>query len=110
MFVPTSDAALVEEVKTAMSATPPRVGIGALEEMLQYRSIVQDRLQEANVPKVTINSADRPETNMEAAQRCGIRVVLMSGVGHFVMLEDPPTFNRLLDEAVGRLARPGTPK
>ena len=37
---------------------------------------------------------------MEAAQRYGIEVILMSGVGHFMMLEDPQTFNRLLDEAV----------
>jgi pimeloyl-ACP methyl ester carboxylesterase len=38
---------------------------------------------------------------MEAAQRYGIEVLLTtSGVGHFVMLEEPQTFNRLLDEAV----------
>ena len=37
---------------------------------------------------------------MEAAQRYGIEVMLTSGVGHFVMLEEPQTFNRLLDEAV----------
>ena len=30
------------------------------------------------------------------------QVVLMSGVGHFVMLEDPQTFNRLLDAAIRR--------
>jgi pimeloyl-ACP methyl ester carboxylesterase len=58
---------------------------------------LQEGLQEVKAPKLAINS--RP-THMEAAQRHGIEVVLMSGVGHFVMLEDPQTFNRLLDEAV----------
>jgi hypothetical protein len=38
--------------------------------------------------------------NREAAHRYGIEVMQMSGVGHFVMLEEPQTFNRLLDEAV----------
>jgi pimeloyl-ACP methyl ester carboxylesterase len=27
-------------------------------------------------------------------------VTLMPGVGHFLMLEDPPAFNRVLDDAV----------
>jgi hypothetical protein len=34
-------------------------------------------------------------------------VMLMSGVGHFLMMEDPRTFNRLLDEAVKKLVQPG---
>ena len=37
---------------------------------------------------------------MEAAQRHGIEVIQLSGVGHFVMLEAPQIFNRLVDEAV----------
>jgi pimeloyl-ACP methyl ester carboxylesterase len=40
---------------------------------------------------------------METAARHGITVELMSGVGHFVMLEDPDTFNRFLDNAVRRI-------
>ena len=47
---------------------------------------------------------------MEAAQRCGIQVVLMSGVGHFVMTEDPQTFNRLLGEAVKEFTYPRAPQ
>ena len=46
---------------------------------------------------------------MEAAQRCGIEVVWMSSVGHFVMLEDPQTFNRLLNEAVKKITPPDVP-
>ena len=34
------------------------------------------------------------------AHRHGIEVMQMSGVGHFVMLEKPQAFNRLLNEAV----------
>ena len=57
-------------------------------------------LQEITAPKTVINSAHWRATNREVAQRYGMEVVLMSGVGHFVMLEEPQTFNRLLDEAV----------
>jgi pimeloyl-ACP methyl ester carboxylesterase len=32
-------------------------------------------------------------------------VELMSGVGHFVMMEDPETFNRLLAETADELRR-----
>jgi pimeloyl-ACP methyl ester carboxylesterase len=43
-------------------------------------------------------------------QRYGIEVVPMSGVGHFVMLEDPQTFNRLLDEAVKKCLHTRAPQ
>jgi pimeloyl-ACP methyl ester carboxylesterase len=39
-------------------------------------------------------------TNVEALERYGIEVVLMSGVGHIVMMEDPETFNALISEAI----------
>ena len=47
---------------------------------------------------ISANASARP-TQTEA-QRYGIEVMRMSDVGHFVMLEDPQTFQRLLDEAV----------
>ena len=51
---------------------------------------------------IAINADSFGTTNVEMAERYGIEVVLMSGVGHFVMLEDPETFNRLLAVAVRR--------
>jgi pimeloyl-ACP methyl ester carboxylesterase len=109
MFVPTSDAALAEDIVTAMSAAPPHIGISVGEEVLGHDRMLQKGLQEVKAPKIAINSAAWRATNMEAAQRHGIEVELMSGVGHFVMMEDPQTFNRLLDEAVKRLVHRGTP-
>jgi len=98
-FVPASDPALVERVVAAMSATPPHIAIGAIEALWQHDRQLQAGLQEVKVPKLTING-DWRVTNRKAAHRYGIEVMPMSGVGHFVMLEDPQTFNRLLDEAV----------
>ncbi len=102
MFVPSSDAALVEDIVTAMSATPPHIGIAAGEYLLAYDGVMQDRLREVNASKIAI-SANWRAVDMEAAQRCGVEVVLMSGVGHYVMVEDPQTFNQLLDEAVEKI-------
>jgi len=110
MFLPSSDDALAEEIIQAVSAAPPQVGIGAAEQYLVYASVLQERLEEIAAPKIAINSADWPTTDMEAAGRCGIEVVLMSGVGHLVMMEDPQTFNCLLDEAVQEIIRRRTPQ
>jgi pimeloyl-ACP methyl ester carboxylesterase len=98
MFVPTSDPTLVEHVMATMSAAPPHIGIGALEEFRGYDRTLVAGLHEVKAPKMAINSNVRP-THTEAL-RHGIEVMRMSGVGHFVMLEEPQTFNRLLDEAV----------
>ena len=99
MFLPTSDPTLVEHVVTTMSTAPPHIGIGVREEGLGNGHNLQTGLQEVTAPKIAINNASCVTTNMEAAQRHGIEVVLTSGVGHFGMMEDPQTF-RLLDEAV----------
>jgi pimeloyl-ACP methyl ester carboxylesterase len=80
-----------------MSAAPPAIAIAAAEAICEYDRHLQAGLREINVPKITING--RP-TNLAAAQRLGITVMQMSGVGHFVMMEDAPAFNRLLDEAL----------
>jgi pimeloyl-ACP methyl ester carboxylesterase len=110
MFVPTSEMALVEHVVAAMSATPPHIGISAGEEFWSHDRKLQAGLQAVKAPKIAINSDTWRATNIEAARRYGVEVVLMSGVGHFVMMEDPQTFNRLLGEAVKNFIHVRTPQ
>jgi pimeloyl-ACP methyl ester carboxylesterase len=98
-FVPTSDLTVVERVMAGTSAALPHIAIGAHAEHLGNDRNLQEGLLEVKAPKITINTSERP-TNREVAQRHGIEVLWMSGVGHFGMLEDSQTFNRLLDEAV----------
>lgn len=107
LFVPTSDPTVVEHVRATMSAALPHIGISVAEEGWGSDRRLQEGLQEVTAPKLAINS--RP-THMEAAQCHGIEVVLLSGVGHFVMLEDPQTFNRLLDEAVQKFIHARAPQ
>ena len=107
MFTPTSDSVLVEKIVADMSAAPQQVGLGAVEALLNYRNSELTRaLQQVRAPIRCINS-DRNPTDVEAGRRyaSSFEVALMSGVGHFVMLEDPETFNRLLDQAVVEFVR-----
>jgi len=107
-FTPTSDPTLVEAIVGAMSAAPPDIAISVYEALLSNGRNFLAGLQEITAPKVAISASARP-TETEA-QQYRIDVMRMAGVGHFVMLEDPQTFNRLLEQAVQqcmhRRARP----
>lgn len=104
MFVPGSDPDLVEWVVADMSAAPTHIAIDAMEHAVSNDRAMPDLLRELTVPVVAINP-DHPPTDVEALRRHGVSTVLMSGVGHFGMLEDPETFNRVLTEIVATFTR-----
>lgn len=97
MFVPTSDSALIEHIVDDMSSGPPEVGVGAARDY--FRWFGENPLEGIGVPVVVINSDVGP-TNTEPFERYGLELILMSDVGHFVMMEDPETFNRILAEVL----------
>lgn len=97
-FPEAADPALVERVAAGMSAAPPNIAIGALEAAWGNDRALQQGLREIKAPKITINAS--PSPTEDEARNYGIEVMRMTGVGHFVMLDDPATFNRLLDQAV----------
>ncbi len=99
MFVPSSPSDLVEWVVADMSAAPPEIALDAMEHAIGNDGAVLARLSELTAPVVAINPDYRP-TDIEALRRVGVETALMSGVGHFLMMEDPATFNRLLAETV----------
>ena len=105
MFVPASDPVLVKQIVEDMSSAPAHVGIGAARNLfLWYGQHDDEALRAVHVPIRAINSDQNP-TDLEVAARYGIEVTLMTGVGHFVMMEDPETFNSLLSEAVADFGR-----
>lgn len=107
MFTPTADSVLVEKIVADMSAAPQQVGVDEIEAASTYWNNKLTRaLQQVQAPIRCINSDTSP-TNVVAGRRyaSSFEVALMSGVGHFVMMEDPETFNRLLDEAVAEFVR-----
>lgn len=103
MFTPDADSVIVEQIANDMSSAPPEIGIGALQEFAGYDSI--KALKDVQIPIVCINS-DKWPNNVEAGQRHvrSFELKLMPGIGHFVMIEEPDKFNKLLNETVNELA------
>ena len=60
---------------------------------------IRARLLQLTVPVVAINPGRWP-TDTESLGRYGVSAVTMPEAGHFPMMEDPDTFNRLLAEAI----------
>ena len=102
MFIPDSDPTLVERIVADMSSAPPEVGMGAFDGNFNYwlNDIVQV-VKEIKAPITCINS-DKYPSNLEGNKKYNpsYKLKIMTGVGHFVMLEDPENFNCLLEETV----------
>lgn len=110
MFAPGADSALVDRVAVGMSAAPPEIALAVSENSYRWwNEQGEEALRAVAAPLGAINAARSP-TNVEALRRYApsIDVRTMDGVGHFVMLEDPETFNRLLDELLSQLPENGT--
>ena len=101
-LMPGSDRELVEWVAADMSAAPPEIALDAMRHAIGNDDAIVSALEELTAPVVAINADHRP-TDVEALRRHGVEAVLMSGVAHFPMLEDPDRFNRLLGETVAAM-------
>ncbi len=107
MFPPGVDSALVARTAADMASAPPEVGVAVLGATLRwFIGDAEGKLARLPVPLQCINS-DRVPTDGPAMDRLvdGYALRLMPGRGHFPQLEDPATFNRLLEEALADLSR-----
>ncbi len=104
MFIPSSDSTLVNWVVNDMSSAPPAVALGAVESAMSYSRRMATTLEELKLPFIAINPDNAP-TDVASIERYGGKVMIMPGVGHFLMMEDPKRFNILLGEAVKTLAK-----
>ena len=95
MFPENADSALVDRIAADMSAAPPEVAISAVENYVSDNTV--EMLKEVRVPIRVIN-CDKWPTDLETNRKhaASFELKLMPGIGHFVQLEDPATFNRLL--------------
>ena len=99
---PTEDAGLPGWIRDNMCDADPEIAIAVGRQMPTLDQPAM--LAAVDVPVRCINSAKTAATDIEANLRHGnYDAVLMEGVGHFVMLERPEEFNRLLAEAVEEL-------
>jgi pimeloyl-ACP methyl ester carboxylesterase len=104
IFLADADSALLEWVVADMCSARSEVGIRAMRQLAGFDA--KEALKQVRKPIYCINS-DMRVTNVEAGRRYAVsfEVKLMSGVGHFVMLEGPEVFNRLLTEIIDELSR-----
>jgi len=102
MFVPTTPPAVIDRVMTAVTTFPPEIALSALRENWSYDSA--RGLEVVKVPIVAVN-ADKFPTNLAANRRHAPQfdAVIMKGVGHYLMLEDPKRFGDHLEEALGKI-------
>ena len=101
MFVAASPPALVDRIMADMARQPVTSGIGAMRGLATWGGSRFDlALGELGMPLGMVATSARMEAiaslRAAAAQLPMLRVVEMSGVGHFLMREDPPRFNTLL--------------
>jgi len=99
---PTEDAGLPDWIRSNMCDADTEIALAVGRQMLTLDQPAM--LAAAGVPVRCINSTTTATTDVEANLRHGnYDAVLMQGVGHFVMLERPAEFNRLLAEAIEEL-------
>src|SRR5687767_9039228 len=83
-------------------AAPPDIAFDALQHAFTNEGPVMAALPSLHVPVVAINPDYRP-TDEASLQEYGVETVVASGIGHFLMLEDPAQFNRLLGGILARI-------
>ena len=109
LFPPNANRDLANKVAYDMSLSQPRVAIPSLRAVLEYD--FTEPLKEVTVPIVAIDS-DLGEPVNEARIRKVLpkfHATIITGVGHFLMMEDPARFNAALEtEIQGLLHPPGS--
>lgn len=102
MLLPTTAPAVTNEVLRRVTAMPPAISIAVLRHAMTHDA--RPALREFRAPIVAVNG-DRFPTNLEAARRYAPQfdLIVMPGVSHYTMLDDPDRFTRLLEEAIGRV-------
>lgn len=99
LFRPRADPALVDRIVRGMLRTPRAASLGTLAADMVYSSVAA--LTRLRKPMAALNSEMAP-TNLAANRRIvpTFKLKSMTGVGHFLMMEAPAEFNRVLEETV----------
>lgn len=104
MFPKEADAALVSKVAEGMSSAPPSVAVSAIRNLFFYDPL--PTLAKINLPIISVNCDMYPlslEENKKHVKSFSFK--MMKGVGHFLMLEKPDEFNKLLKEAISEIKK-----
>lgn len=105
MFNERADAELVRRVAADMCAAPPQIATAALRQLSAFDQ--RNALAGVSVPVRVINAAT-PPTNFDGHRALSrdFDGVILEGLGHFPMLEDPARFDRALSATLLELTQP----
>jgi pimeloyl-ACP methyl ester carboxylesterase len=101
LFPANSDPALVARVAAEMSAIPPEIGLPALEALFAWDLVAA--LKQVQAPLCCLNAKEFLSEAARQRYAAYFEIIPVAGVGHFLMMENPPGFNRLLAEAIEKL-------
>lgn len=104
MFLPNSDPSLVEFVAKDMSSAPPGVALSAMRSSFMHSRQITHDFEMLKLPVIAINPDNEPN-DIESLKKHGVESMIMPGVAHFLMMEDPKRFNELLDVAIKKLLK-----
>jgi len=102
-----ADPGLIESITATCASQDPRMALALFREFPRLN--LAALLKEGKVPVRCINAVPKlkyiiPTATEVNKKYADFRVVLMEGVGHFPMLENPTKFNKLLREALREFA------
>jgi pimeloyl-ACP methyl ester carboxylesterase len=107
MFPENADTALVNQIAHDMSAADSRIAMQAFESMYKFgKEKIEEKLAGMNIPVYSVNADLWPTNeNYNRSVVPDFKVRYMPGYGHFIMLENPELFNRLLQETIDEIIK-----
>lgn len=101
LFNKWTDPAFADRITKEMCAAKPEIAISAMYNLISYEEAVGASLKKISAGIRLIN-ADNWATNLDAARKHnkGIELVVMPRLSHFLMMENPEEFNRVMEMAV----------
>jgi hypothetical protein len=67
-----------------MSSAPPSIALPSLDSAFRYSREMPRTLERLHLPVIAINPDDAP-TDIASLEHYGVQVIVMSGVGHFLI-------------------------
>jgi pimeloyl-ACP methyl ester carboxylesterase len=103
MFHAGADPELVDRIATDMATAPHEAALRSLGYALNREPPIIEALSAITAPVVAINPDIAP-TDADSLRRHGVEPIVLEGVGHFSMLEDPEQFNATLASTLASFA------
>lgn len=109
LFAEKGDPAFAEKVLADLRTLPPEISIAILEHSWAYDP--RRALRDMKVPIVAVN-ADKFPTRLDHARTYAphFDALIVKGMGHYPMREDPSAFNAQLARAVARVTAAAAPR